>query len=34
LTISPHKWFSENHKQIGLQQMSTHDINWFNNPKK
>ncbi|MFT6343615.1 MAG: dienelactone hydrolase [Paraglaciecola sp.] len=34
LTISQHQWFSENYNQIGLEQMISHDINWFNNPKK
>ena len=34
LTISQHKWFSEDYDQAGLEQMITHDINWFKNPKK
>lgn len=34
LTISQHKWFSENYNQTGLNQMITHDINWFKNATK
>jgi dienelactone hydrolase len=34
LTISQHKWFSENYNQTGLNRMLTHDINWFKNSKK
>jgi len=34
LTISQHKWFSENYHQVGLEQMISHDVNWFKNPKK
>jgi dienelactone hydrolase len=34
LTISQHKWFSEDYDQAGLKKMITHDINWFKNPKK
>jgi dienelactone hydrolase len=34
LSISQHKWFSENYNQTGLNQMIIHDINWFKNSKK
>lgn len=34
LTISQHKWFSENHTQAGLDKMITHDINWFKHSAK
>lgn len=34
LTISEHKWFSEDYTQAGLEKMITHDISWFKNPSK
>ena len=34
LTISQHEWFSKDYDQPGLEQMITHDIDWFKSPKK
>ncbi|MFT4788695.1 MAG: pimeloyl-ACP methyl ester carboxylesterase [Paraglaciecola sp.] len=32
LTISEHKWFSEDYSQAGLDKMIAHDIKWFKHP--
>lgn len=34
LTISKHKWFSEDYTQAGLEKMIAHDISWFKQPTK
>jgi hypothetical protein len=33
LTISPHKWFSQNHTQQGIDEVITHDLKWFSQKK-
>jgi dienelactone hydrolase len=32
LTISQHKWFSEDYNQAGLEKMIAHDVSWFKQP--